>query len=167
MEVCACAGRPHIFRTAPGIDRFRVPCPENDVLEFHGRHMWPCIAYWGGGSRQTRWGTARPPRWDCQMLVSACTPSAGPCDLVLSEQWARDFHDFSFVWTETALDFFLDGVHINHVHKTFRGGSIDPRRGARCASFLLGAISAPWDAIERSGSRTSALWAMEMHTSLG
>ena len=49
------------------------------------------------------------------MLISACTESAGPCDLVLSEQWARDFHEFSFVWTETALDFFLDGVHINHI----------------------------------------------------
>ena len=49
------------------------------------------------------------------MLVSVCTPSEGPCDLVLSEQWAQDFHDFSFVWTETALDFFLDGVHVNHI----------------------------------------------------
>ena len=78
--------------------------------------MWPCIAYWGGESHQNRWGrTARYARWDCQMLVSVCTPSEGPCDLVLSEQWAQDFHDFSFVWTETALDFFLDGVHVNHI----------------------------------------------------
>ena len=32
-------------------------------------------------------------------------------------------------------------------------------RGARRASFLLGAISAPWDGVECSGSCTSTLWA--------
>ena len=78
--------------------------------------MWPCVASWDGVESRNSWGNmARHPRWDCSLLRSVCTASTGKCNLVLSEQWAKDFHEYSFVWTETALDFFLDGVHINHI----------------------------------------------------
>ena len=32
--------------------------------------------------------------------------------LKVTDAWARTFHDFTLTWTESSLDFFVDGVHI-------------------------------------------------------
>ena len=55
--------------------------------------------------------------WDCQPTKTACTADseAAPCDLVLDAEWGKQFHNYSLLWTEAALDFFLDGLHVNHI----------------------------------------------------
>ena len=81
--------------------------------------MWPCVAFWGGAGPASWQRAEGGPRaeWSCSPNRSACKPgrNSRPCDVVLDDAWAQIFHDFTFVWTNTALDFFLDGVHINHI----------------------------------------------------
>ena len=35
---------------------------------------------------------------------------------MLTHAWAAHFHDYTLLWTECCLDFFLDGVHMEHVN---------------------------------------------------
>ena len=81
--------------------------------------MWPCVAFWGGAGPASWQRAEGGPRaeWSCSPIRSACKPgrNSRPCDVVLDDAWAQVFHDFTFLWTDTALDFFLDGVHINHI----------------------------------------------------
>ena len=98
---------------------------ENDVLEFHARTMWMCLCLWTGSTHTVTWRNGRTahahsPSWvGCppSSWVSICTPHSkfAPCDIVMDHGWAARFHEFTFRWSEAALDYFLDGVHINHM----------------------------------------------------
>ena len=90
------------------------------MLEFHARSMFGgCIAYsqkqheWGGRLNFSHKGAS----WDCNPTITACRPdsSMAPCDVVLDAQWMARFHNYTFVWDEASLDFFLDGMHVRHI----------------------------------------------------
>ena len=94
------------------------------MLEFHARQMWPCLCAWSGRTHSGvyrnghRFSGAHLPTWfGCASLVSICTPdsSSAPCDIVMDDAWAARFHEFTFRRSELALDYFLDGLHINHI----------------------------------------------------
>lgn len=103
------------------------------MLEFHDRKMFgSCIAYslkqqeWGGKSNNLTFQA----EWNCDPTVTACRPdsSVAPCDVVLDAQWMASFHNYTFVWNEASLDFFLDGMHVRHIaHATLAAKLGNPR----------------------------------------
>ena len=103
------------------------------MLEFHARQLWPCLCAWTGLTHSGRYrnghsysGRHSPTWFGCRSLVSICTPdsSRAPCGIVMDDAWAARFHEFTFRWSELSLDYFLDGVHINHIEIGKIDGSV-------------------------------------------
>ena len=42
----------------------------------------------------------------------------------MDDAWAARFHEFTFRWSELSLDYFLDGLHINHIEIGKIDGSV-------------------------------------------
>ena len=99
---------------------------EVDILEFHDGKLFFCLIYWVGQMKDRQDGKRVKASYeDCENGVlgrddgrrhdKITTCREGSCDLVMDASWADRFHEYTFVWSEAALDFFLDGLHIKHV----------------------------------------------------
>ena len=77
---------------------------EVDILEYHAGELFMCAAY----------STSTDPH-DFSVLWAPRNGDGVPGTREYGTEWSSQFHDFSFVWSECCMDFFLDGVQMEHI----------------------------------------------------
>ena len=75
---------------------------EIDILEYHAGELFMCLAY------------AKDAKDDSHVHWAPSGGEGIPSTDALTHEWASQFHNFSMVWSECCIDFFLDGRHIEH-----------------------------------------------------
>ena len=76
---------------------------EIDIMAYHQSSMFMRAAYAVDGNSHD--GS------NCHWLPERSQSKLNQ-RLKVTDAWARTFHDFTLTWTESSLDFFVDGVHI-------------------------------------------------------
>ena len=79
---------------------------EVDIMEYRAGNMFSAVVF--GTSTEDH--DAHDAGWLPADHADGLTTKLG-----LNEWWFGQFHDYSFVWSESSMDVFIDGQHVQHI----------------------------------------------------
>ena len=79
---------------------------EIDILEYHTGRLFMALAY--------ATDAADIFAGDAAWLPDTAGEGLPGVSSMLTPEWGTQFHNYSLIWTDTGMDFFLDGMHLVH-----------------------------------------------------